>query len=466
MDTAATDADLRSVASYVCSLAFQDIPEAVVKDCKVRIVDAIGCGIAGYGSVPGEIGRRMAARACVSGGARVLGTELRVLPEYAALANGFMVRYLDGNDTYLSGGGHPSDLIPAVLAVGDWLGRSGAEVLTAVVAAYEAYHWIFRATLVREKGWDHSFYTAVAASAGAAKLLRLGEAQTAHALAIAMTANHALLASRQGNLSMWKGCAAPYAARDGVLCALLAAEGIEGPGQPVRGKSGLAERFGTLEFPALGGKGQPFAVSQSHLKRFLCYYHAQTAIELALRMHGRLQGEAVASVKVFVYEVKGLVEQDPQKWRPKTRETADHSIPYIVAGVLLDGDFSDALFSDERLQDPRIHAMTDRLTMEVDPDFSMEPPEMSPCRIEVVTQGGARFAEAARFPKGHTMSPLSVDEVNDKFRTLAQRVFSADEAERVLTELWRLDAAAHLDPLMDALVIRSAGRNDQNGQQA
>lgn len=451
----AVDADLQRLASYVAGLVESDVPPSVRRDANARIVDAIGCGIAGFPSMPGEVGRRMAARAQVRDGARVLGTELRVLPEYAALANGFMVRYLDGNDTYLSGGGHPSDLIPAVMAVGDALRRSGAEVLTAVVAAYEAYHWIFRGTLVREKGWDHSFYTAVAASAGAAKLLRLSEAQTAHALAIAITANHGLLVSRQGNLSMWKGCAAPYAARDGVMCALLAAEGIEGPEQPVHGKSGLAERFGDPKFPALGDGNHPFAVSQSHLKCFLCYYHAQTAIELALRLHGRLNGESIAGVKVFVYEVKGMIENTPAKWRPTTRETADHSIPYIVAGVLLDGVFSDALFDQERLQDTRIHAILDRLAMDVDPAFAAEPPEMSPCRIEVTTDSGATFSEEARYPKGHTMAPLSVDEVNDKFRVLAQRVFQPAQAEQVLQALWSLDEAVTLDPLMDALVVRS-----------
>lgn len=466
MNSSTPDHELLRFASYVESATFESLPEEVVAACTMRIVDAVGCGLAGFASEPAVAGRRIAARAVVDSGARIMGTRTRVLPEYAAFANGLMVRYLDGNDTYLNGGGHPSDVIGPVLAAGDWLKASGAEVMTAVVIAYEAYHWIFRATSVREKGWDHSFYTAVGVAAAVARLLKLPNEQTRNALSIAMTANHALLATRQGSLSVWKGCAAPYAARDGFLCALLAAEGIAGPARPLSGPAGVAERFGPLQFPALGGPSHAYAITQSHLKCHLAYYHAQTAIDLALRLQKALDGEGIAAVDVYVYEVKGLgATLDPEKWRPQSREMADHSIPYIVAAVLVEGEFNDALFDEERRTDPRILDVADRLSMHIDPSFASAPPETSPCRIEVRTAAGRVLTESAQYPKGHRLHALTATEVQTKYLELAQRAMPAEQAQRALDAMLALPQQANLDALMEALVLAPQERPSREAGQ-
>jgi 2-methylcitrate dehydratase len=246
------DATTGRIASYATTLIYADLPADVVHECKRRIVDTVGCALGAFDEPPSRIARAVAERASVSRGARVLGTGQRALPELAAFANGVMARYLDGNDVFPGGGGHPSDVISAVLAAADLADAGGPAVITGIVLGYEIHGALFRAACMRDHGLDHVFYTAVGSAVGAAKVLGLDRDRIAQALALAVTPNIALHATRRGELSMWKGAAAGNAARNGVFAALLAAAGMTGPDKPIDGSDGVRELLGTFEFGEFG----------------------------------------------------------------------------------------------------------------------------------------------------------------------------------------------------------------------
>ena len=358
------DATIERIAAYATALGFEALPPKAVHETKRRLIDALGCGLGGYDDEPCRIARSIAARVTADRGARILGTVHRTLPELAAFANGVMVRYLDGNDTLPGGGGHPSDVIAPMLAVAETTRADGRALLTAIALAYEVYYAFFRGACMRDRGMDHVLYTAVATAVGAAKLLGLDAVRLGQAVSLAVTPNIALHATRRGDLSMWKGVAAGNAARNGIFAALLAAEGMTGPANAIEGSHGLRELVGTFALGELTPPGGEFKVTQSNLKFFLSEYHSQAPITAALELSRQVKAEDIDSITIHTYWFAWHeIGSEPEKWHPTTRESADHSLPFIVSAVFIDGAFSDRIFSEERIRDPRIHALADKVSV-------------------------------------------------------------------------------------------------------
>ena len=234
--------------------------------CRRTIVDTFGCALGALDAEPVRIARDLAMRVNVPSGACIIGTDHRTLPELAAFANGVMVRYLDANDAYPGGGGHPSDAIPALLAIAEAHGADGPTLLTAMALAYDVHYALWTATSLRDKGLDNVFYTSVAGAVGSAKVLGLDRHRIAEAVSLAIMANVALDGTRHGNLSMWKGCAGGNAARNGVFAALLAAAGMTGPETPLAGDHGLEALVGRFTLPPFVDEGHPFRIAQTTLK--------------------------------------------------------------------------------------------------------------------------------------------------------------------------------------------------------
>ena len=278
------DATIERISAYANDITFAALTPKAVHEAKRRMIDALGCGLGGYDDKPCQIARKLAARVTREGGARILGTSQRTLPELATFANGVMIRYLDGNDTLPGGGGHPSDVIAPMLAVAEASRSDGKALITAIALAYEVYYAFFRGACMRDLGMDHVLYTAVASAVGAGKLLGLDAARLGHAIALAVTPNIALHATRRGDLSMWKGVAAGNAARNGVFAALLAAEGMTGPESAIEGSHGLRELVGSFELGALAEAQGDYKVTQSNIKFFLSEYHSQSPITAALQL--------------------------------------------------------------------------------------------------------------------------------------------------------------------------------------
>jgi 2-methylcitrate dehydratase len=363
-----------------------------------------------------------------------------------------LIRYLDYNDTYLSlEPAHPSDNLAAVLAVGEMAGANGRDLLTAAVLAYEIQCRLCDAASLRKHGFDHVTYGAISSCVAASKLLGLDATKITHAIGMAGVANVALRQTRSGELSMWKGCAFANAARNGVFAALLAAEGLTGPAPIFEGELGIMKLLtGPFTLPALGGRGTPFMISQTYIKFWPAEYHSQSAIEAALQLRpevGDISNVAAIDIHTFDAAVD-IIGKDPEKWRPRTRETADHSLPYCAAVALADGDVTRAQFEPQRFTDPALLDVVARTKVHRDPLLSKRYPQGIPNRLTVTLRNGRQLVREVEFPRGHARNPMTDAEVEKKFRALVEPRYGKERADRALAACWELERANNAGELV------------------
>ena len=443
------DRMIEQLAGYAAELSYEDLPPAAVHECKRRLIDTLGCLVGAFDAEPSVIARAVARRSFGTPSARILGTQESTTVELAAFANGTMLRFLDFNDAYFGkSSGHPSDNFAAVLACGDALHADGRGVITAGALAYEVF-CNFDEVVPRELGWDYTIYGVIAGAVAAGKVMGLSREAMGNAIALAAVANLTLDETRRGELAMWKGCAAANAARNGIFAAQLAAEGMTGPELAIEGKWGLWHPLGHFEWAPFGGRGAPFRVTQTHLKYYPAVVHAQTPIAAAIDLHRAMAPQDIASIAIESYWVANrYTDRTSPLWRPGTRETADHSVPYCVIAAMLDGDITAESFSARRLRDPVVSGLLERTTITENPEFTRLHPEEWPCRIVVTGRGGERKAAEARHFRGHAKRPLSDAEIERKFRALTTRRLTREQADVILATAWRLEQLADIGELL------------------
>jgi 2-methylcitrate dehydratase len=345
-------------------------------------------------------------------------------------------------------------MIPGVLAVAGGHRMDGRAVTTAIIAAYEVFCRL--ADEVPLKGWDQGMFAVIGATCGAGIILGLDRKAMGNAISIAITTGVPLGVTRIGQLSMWKGCATAAAVRTAVFAAELAAEGMTGPGEPFEGRDGLWQHLG-VEAPKwehFGNGATPFRITATSFKAYPSVIHTQGPIGLVLELRQRVGTAEIESVHMTTYgEAVRRTATEAEKWDPETRETADHSIPYLVAAAFQDGGVTPATFAPSRIRDPALRSLIKKLTVVEEPEFTRRYPAESCTRIEVTTTDGRRVAAETSHPKGHYRNPLTDGEVEAKFRGLASGALGAKECDRVLAEVWDLENAATLDKLFESLVL-------------
>lgn len=446
------------LATYAANLTYDAIPEKTRHEAKRRVIDSLACALGAFTAEPPKIARALARELGGHPSATVFGTSLRTAPDLATFANGLAIRYLDYNDTYLSlEPAHPSDNIAAALAVAESEGRDGRALIEAIVLGYEIQCRLCDAASIRSRGWDHVTYGALSSALLAGKLMSLSVPALVHTLGLAATPNVALRQTRAGELSMWKGAAFANAARNGVFAALLAKHGMTGPAPIFEGVMGFMKQVsGPFELPALGGENDDFMIDRTYIKHFPAEYHSQAAIELILQMraqHG-LRHEEVEAIRVHTFKAAvEIIGGEPEKWRPKSRETADHSMPYCVAAALIDGTITQAQFAPERIADPYIQAYLDRITVVEDPELTAKYPDGIPTRIEVVLKDGRVIAEREDYALGHPNNPMPDAMVEQKFRELAAPLLTERQQERLLDALWHLEEVKDLSAVLAQAVV-------------
>ncbi|HZC39391.1 MAG TPA: MmgE/PrpD family protein [Streptosporangiaceae bacterium] len=419
-------------------------PGAAMHGAKRMLLDSIGCALGSYREQVPAIARSVSARRARPSGARVFGGARRLHPDAAAFANSVMIRFLDYNDTYGStvGVGHPSDYIPAAMAQFGADEIPGDLILRSMLVGYEVFCRLTDATRLGVERIDHVLNGAVASAAAASVANGLTAEHTRHALSLAVTANLSLQATRLGELSMWKGCAAGNACRNGVFAAELAASGITGPDSPFTGRGGLCQVTGReIDFQPLVAADGP-AIMRCHVKRFPSGYFSQGAIEAALAVRAQLAGRIPAAVEVGTFEFgKRVMAGDTQKWHPATRETADHSIPYVVACALARGAVRRDDLAESQFADPHIRRLLDILTVEVDTECAAAWPEACMNRVTARFGDGSQVSDSVRYYRGHALNPLSDSELEAKFRDQAGSVILAEDADALVKAVWMLDEA-------------------------
>ena len=458
------------LSTYACNLAFEDLNPQVVHQVKRTLIDSLGCVVGGFSSEPGKIARNLASGVSSTTPSRLLGTAAHSSPDMAAFTNGVMLRYLDCNDSYFSpGGGHPSDMLPAALAMAGPL--DGRTVITAIVLAYEVFCRLSDQVVASDMGWDQGMFAVIGATCAAGKVMGLDQAQMGHAISLSVVPNLPLGVTRSGELSMWKGCATASAIRAGVVAAQLDRHGMTGPFEPFEGRRGLWEQavghpVDLEPFAELGlhGDGEPWRILDTTFKVYPSQIHTQGPIGLALELRPKVHPLEIESIVIQAY--KGATSDpstEPEKWDPKTRETADHSIPFLVATALQDGAVTPASFSQasssqatssqEGIQSPAVRTLVSKMVIKENEDFTRKYPAEYNCRIEITDRTGKTFVAETSHPKGHRLNPLTDSEVEAKFRSLASVELTDRQCQLALQAVWDFDTLSDLNDLYDTLVV-------------
>lgn len=438
------------LSGYVHNIEFDRLDAVTVHAAKVRLIDTLGALIGGFFGEPCLVARDLAARRPQAGGATVIGTRLMTNPDLAAFVNGVTARYVEMNDVYHwpgSSGGHPSDVIAAVLAVAESEHVSGKALLTATVLAYEIY--LRMSDAVRTPGFDCTNFCCMGGALAAGKLLGLDRAGLAQCLSMAVVPNNALNQARTGHLSMWKAVAAGQAARAGVFAAELAKGGMKGPNTPFEGRDGWCNHVArkAVSLPAFGGEGVSYKINDTLIKpRASCATTISSilAAEDAARDIGSV--EQISSVTVEVYErAKRGMGTGEHHWHPDSRETADHSIPYVVAASLIDKRLTPASFGDARLWSNELRSLLPKVEVVTNNAFTerYERLPVEHCtRVCVMLNDGRMLIGEAGGDKGDLSQSKSDAEIEQKFRALTEGVLGAKRVDAALKALWSIDTAA------------------------
>ncbi|MEO2055445.1 MAG: MmgE/PrpD family protein [Nitrospira sp.] len=446
------------LARYSRELTYRRLSSETVHEVKRRLIDTFACALGGWTATPTQIARDAAKVVRLRSGATLLGTAWKTTPDLATFANGTAVRFLDYNDTYLSKEpAHPSDNISTALAVAEVAGAGGKKLIEAILLGYEVQCRLCDAAALRPRGWDHVVYGAFSTALVAAKLWGLSETETGHALGLAGTANYALRQTRVGELSMWKAAAFANTARNGLFAVSLARLGMTGPAPIFEGEKGMMQIVsGSFDLPPLPLDG-PFKILETYIKYYPVEYHAQSAVEASLRLRERIKRVKPGRIDKIMVRTSGvsheIIGRDPEKWHPKTRETADHSLPYCVAAALLDGEVGLQQFDPEHVSDPKLHSFMQRIQVVTDPELSAAYPEAIANTVEV-TIGGKVYSKRVDHPRGHPKNRMSDTEIEAKFRLLAESLLSKKQIQTTLDRLWNLEKEKSIGALLALFKIK------------
>ncbi|MGE5522533.1 MAG: MmgE/PrpD family protein [Rhodospirillaceae bacterium] len=431
------DATTRRLVAYAARVRYEGLSRETVHETKRRLVDTFASALGAYQEPVSVMARALASRSRSDTPARVWGTGIATTAELAAFANGVMARSLDVSDTYLGlSRGHPSDMTSGLVAIAETVHADGKALIAAISLAYDVYCSFCQFIDINARGWDQPVYSVLGCVLGAAKLLKLSDEQTGHALSLALTPNMALAQARRGSLSSWKGCAGANASRNAVFAALLAKEGFTGPAQVFEGQGGLWEAVGRCDWPL---PDEPM-IGRTHTKSLPVCYHGQSAVLAALALRERVNLREIETIEVEGYAAAVMMMgNDPSRWAPTTRETADHSLPYCVAVALVDGKVTRESFAETRLGDPTLAGLMRKVKVSEDKTLSAQYPEGSPGRVTIRMASGEVHVEEIRYPKGHEKSPMSDAEIEQKFRDLSAVRLDARQCDEALAALWQTE---------------------------
>ncbi len=412
------------LASFVVRASYDDLSEQARLQLKARVLDSLGCAIGALDGEPVRLVRDQTEEFGGAGLCTLIGGG-RTAPDRAAFYNGTLVRYLDFNDSYLAPGEtcHPSDNLAPVLAAAEYAGASGRDLLAALAVAYQVQCRLSDAAPVRAKGFDHTTQGAYAVAAGVARALGLDAERTANAIAISGTAFNALRVTRTGALSHWKGLAYPNTAFGATHAAFLAMRGVTGPREVFEGNKGFMEAI-SGPFQLDWAKEDLERVTRTIIKRYNAEVHSQSAIEGVLELkteHGFSPGQ-VERVEIDIFDVAYHIiggGEEGDKTAVRTKEEADHSLPYMVAVAILDGQVMPEQYAQERIQSQDVQTMLRRVVVRPREAYSRRFPQEMPCLVRVYLQGGQVLEREKRDYLGFHTNPMPWDAVAGKFHRLA-----------------------------------------------
>ena len=451
------------LVNYTCGFSEADLSASARAKATALLVDSMACAVAAMNADVAPMMASVTRRIQGNPGATVLGYGHRTSPELAALANSMMVRAYDYNDAYF---GHPSDMIPGVLAAGEVAHASGAQVLTAIALAYEIYGAFERSAPRVKSGFDQGTFMNVGVALAAGKLWALKPEQLAHAASLALVPNMPLGVSRWGELSMMKGCASAFSVRNGVFAAMLAQEGFTSSAEPYAGIYGLHHITGPFELRLPLDPGGQRVVEMAYIKPIPAENNTIGIAELAPKIRAWTPVDEIESIDIDIATGYEVHLADESKYDPKTRESADHSFPYILARALVDGGITLDSYTPERIADLSIRPLMQKIHVHASAELrrimsESKGPEAKPSKIRIRTTSGREFAQELMGHSGHPDRPQSERRavINTKLDLCAAYVrMAVEQRERIREAWWNVGQVGDIGECIKTMVgIRALG---------
>jgi 2-methylcitrate dehydratase len=435
------------LAQFIYSARYEDLSDKVVEALKIRVIDSLGCA---FGALNSPVIRKLYEHIEDFGG-KSLSTLIggsKTSPDRAAFYNSALIRYLDFNDSFLAKKEtcHPSDNIGAILATAEYKKISGKDFLLAIAVAYQVQCRLSEEAPVRDKGFDHTTQGSYSVAAGVAKALKLTAEQTANALAIAGVAHNALRVTRTGTLSHWKGLAFPNTAFNGTHAAFLAYRNITGPLEIFEGYKGFKHSI-SGPFEIDWEKENLEKVLQTIIKKYNAEIHSQSTLEGTLELINeyKIFPQKIAHVEVETFDVAYHIIGGGKEGNKKdihTKEEADHSLPYMVAAAILDGEVSPKQYEENRITKNDIQTLIQKITVRPNEEFSKRFPEEMTCRIKITMEDGRTLEKIKTDYEGFITRPMTWKNALKKFQSLAVDHASERQQMEIAEKVQQLESIA------------------------
>ncbi|MHC4416746.1 MAG: MmgE/PrpD family protein [Planctomycetota bacterium] len=468
-DTAKKKTDFVSwpLAAWASRLDYDDLSEQAIQAAKLFLFDSFGCALGGSRQPEVQIalehfkamGGAPTCTCFVSG--------FKTNPADATFLNALMIRAMDYNDIYWKQDpSHPSDIIPAALSICEMQGRGGKDLILGTIIGHELEMRFCEAARpgIREYGWHHATLTSFVSPVVAGRMLELGPEQIQHAIGISASHSCSLGAVTAGKLTKMKNSVDPMATRTGVESALLAQRDYTGPEHIIDGKEGLTHVFGhdwdlgKLADGLPADPGDHYKILDCGMKSFPieALSHAPLTAMLKIAEAHDIRPDDVAAITVEVIARAADILGDPAKYRPTSKETADHSLPYALAVGLVDGMVTPLQFSPERIADPALLPVMDKVKVVPNEEFESLFPELQPSRVTITLKSGASHQQRVDVPKGDPRDPMTEDEIAVKFNALGGDVIGDERCN----ELRELIMTIEREETLERLFGRMTGERD------
>ncbi len=459
-----------TLAEWASALTFNDLSPGSIQSAKLFWYDSLGCALGGSGQEDAHILLDHYKSMGGSGKCTCFVSGYKTNPVDAAFLNDHMIRAMDYNDIYWKADPcHPSDIIAGPLALCEYLGLSGKDLILATVIAYEVEMRLceFGIPGIREYGWHHATLTAFAAPIAAGRVLGLSVDQMVQAIGISASRTFTPGAVTAGKLTNMKNTVDPWATRMGVESALLAHRGYSGPEHMIDGKEGLYAVFGHVHYKGQPAKfdtekligGLPRSASD-HYKIIDCgmksfpieaLSHAPLTAMMKCVKENNIAPASVAEIKVEVIARAADILGDPHKYRPDSKETADHSLPYCMAVGLMDGMVTPLQFREERVLDKSLIPVMDKIKVVANDEFEALFPKFQPSRVTITTADGHSYSKRVDVPKGDPRDPMTREDIAVKFNALGKDVVGPARCAQIADCIFSLEHEPRVDRLMQLM---------------
>ena len=465
-----------------------DIDEKIRHASKRALSDSVAVALGALDHPASHIARGFAAQFATPSGSVIWGTVMRAHPDLAGFINGSLLRCYDYNDFYVGdrNSGHPSDMVAGVISVAESIDASGEDVLLALAVGYEMVGAIFDAFSTAPGGWDYTNLTAVGAVAAFVRLMGLDTCQAREAFGINATQHFAsdevesCELNDRGDLTLWKRFNGTDAVRNAIVSCFLAKAGVEAPVRPFTGNNGFIAKLANDHDPLpvlkdrLDKTKKLSRVAETYMKLWPVGSMAQSAIRAAIEARGKVSDVSqIREVRVFSEEgaYQHFIEMRQDPYHPISRETADHSMPYIVGAAVLDGYIGIDSFDLTHVLDGKRQKFVAE-QVKITPDASLgalADGKLSRAsrgylsRVEIeLNDGSVVHGDAQPFP-GHPKAPFTDEDIAQKVTQNAQPFAGPEATRRVIEALKAFEKISNVKNFTAILAADWVSKNARSG---